>query len=286
MQELITARGLTKQYKQVRALDDVNLTVERGRIVGLIGPNGAGKTTFLKSVMGLIHHEGSIQVLGLDPRQQRPRVMQSLCYIADVASLPGWMRVSQAVEYTQMIHPRFRREKAEEYLARTDILPKSKIAKLSKGMKTQLHLALVMAIDADLLVLDEPTLGLDILYRRQFYTDLLNEYYDETRTILVSTHQVEEVEHILTDLVFINAGRIVLDCAMDQVAENFVLLNCSDGNEAQARALGPMYEEQQMGVTSFIFENVPRERLAELGKVRTPGVADLFVAKIGKKNHD
>ena len=227
-----------------------------------------------------------MQVLGLDPRRQRARVMQNLCFIADVASLPGWIRVNQVLEYIESVHPRFRRQKAQEYLGRTQIGPRMKVHRLSKGMKTQLHLALVMAIDADLLVLDEPTLGLDILFRRQFYTDLLNEYYDETRTILVSTHQVEEVEHILTDLVFIDNGRIALDCAMDQVGETYSLLNCDDGCEEQARALNPMYEEQQMGVTSFIFENVPRERLAELGKVRTPGVADLFVAKIGKQNHD
>ncbi len=275
---VISCRDVTRKYGKFTALDRVNLDVRPGRIVGLVGPNGAGKTTLLKGILGLGRCEGALSVLGLDPHGDRNELMQRVCYIADVAVMPGWMKVCDAVDFVSGVHPRFDRDKAMGYLAKTEILPKSKIKTLSKGMKTQLHLALVMAIEADLLVLDEPTLGLDILYRKAFYTDLLNEYFDEQRTILITTHQVEEVEHILTDLVFIRKGRIVLDAEMDQIGKVYTELMTKSESLEEARALGPIHEQEVFGRTVMLFRDVPRERLAPLGEVRTPGVADLFVA--------
>jgi ABC-2 type transport system ATP-binding protein len=280
MSALIKAKGLKKNYGALRALDDVSLEIEPGRIVGLIGPNGAGKTTALKAILGLTGFEGEMDVLGFDPRTQRHRMMQEVCFIADVATLPRWMRVRQAIDFVEGVHPRFRRERAEHFLSRTEIKRDSKIKALSKGMVTQLHLALVMAIDARLLVLDEPTLGLDILYRKEFYTNLLNDYFDEQKTIIVTTHQVEEIEKILTDLVFIHHGRIVLNEAMEDLDQRFSEVLVAPDRADAARALGPIHEREVFGKKLFIFEDVARERVAELGEVRAPNVSDLFVAKM------
>nr|WP_276611075.1 ABC transporter ATP-binding protein [Wenzhouxiangella sp. XN24] len=261
-------------------MDGVDFEIPAGRIVGLIGPNGAGKTTALKAILGLGPFEGQLEVLGLDPRRQRAELMRQVSFIADVAVLPRWLRVRQALDITAGLHPRFSRERAEAFLARTEIKRDSKISALSKGMVTQLHLALVMAIDARLLVLDEPTLGLDIIYRKEFYAALLNDYFDEERTILLTTHQVEEVEHILTDLMFISQGRIVLDESMDTLGEKYLeVATRPDGAEA-ARRLGPLYERQGLGRHHFIFEGRARSELEPLGEIRLPGVADLFVAKV------
>ena len=280
MADLITARGLAKSFGTTRALDGVSFTVRPGRIVGLIGPNGAGKTTALKALLGLTRFEGELSVLGLDPYRQRHRLMQDVCFIADVAVLPRWIRVHQLIEFVAATHPRFRREVCEHFLARSDVRKASRVRELSKGMVTQLHLALVMAIDAKLLVLDEPTLGLDILMRKQFYETLLNEYFDEQRTILVTTHQVEEVEHILTDLLFIDRGRIVLDAAMDQVQEQYAQVAVRPEHLAAARTHRPIAERQGLGRTHMLFRGADRAELERLGEVGVPSVADLFVAVI------
>jgi len=277
---LVRARGLSKRFGSVAALDNVDLEIGQGRIVGLIGPNGAGKTTALKALLGLTPFEGELEVLGRDPRRHRHTVMQDVCFIADVAVLPRWLRVSQALDLTEGLHPRFNRQRAEAFLSRTSIKTRSRVRELSKGMVTQLHLALVMAIDARLLVLDEPTLGLDILFRKEFYETLLNDYFDQDRTILVTTHQVEEIEHILTDVVFINGGRIVLNETMDNIGERYAEIAVGPEQVEQARSLGPIYEHEVFGRTVFVFEGQPRERLEGLGERRVPGIADLFVAKI------
>jgi len=271
---------LSKSYGSVRALDDVSFEIQQGRIVGLIGPNGAGKTTALKAVLGLTAFDGQLEVLGLDPRRERHRVMQDVCFIADVAVLPKWLRVRQALDMVAGLHPKFDRTRAEAFLTRTTVRMDSKIGQLSKGMVTQLHLALVMAIEARLLVLDEPTLGLDIIFRKEFYTTLLNDYFDDNRTILVTTHQVEEIEHILTDVMFIDRGQLVLDESMDNIAERFIELSVKPDRAQEARALGPLSEQEMFGRRVFLFENGDRERLGDLGEARTPGIADLFVAKI------
>lgn len=280
---LIEARGLHKAYKSTVALDGINLTVEQGRILGLIGPNGAGKTTALNAILGLTPYEGELRVLGLDPWQHRDQLMRDVCFIADVAILPRWLRVSQALDFVAGVHPRFDRAKAETFLMKTDIKRNSKVRELSKGMVTQLHLALVMAIDARLLVLDEPTLGLDILYRKQFYDSLLNDYFDRTRTIIVTTHQVEEVQHVLTDLMFINRGRIVLDTSMEEFESRYTEVQVKPETVAAARALQPVSERQGLGRTVFLFDKADRQQLAALGEVRTPSIADLFVAVIGQE---
>jgi ABC-2 type transport system ATP-binding protein len=278
--DLIVARGLGKTFGSTRALDDVNFRVQPGRIVGLIGPNGAGKTTALKALLGLTRFDGELSVLGLNPFRQRHQLMQDVCFIADVAVLPRWIRVAQLIEFVAATHPRFRREVCEHFLSRSDIKRTSRVKELSKGMVTQLHLALVMAIDAKLLVLDEPTLGLDILMRKQFYETLLNEYFDEQRTILVTTHQVEEIEHILTDLLFIDRGRIVLDAAMDDVQEKYAQVAIRPEHLAAARTLKPVAERQGLGRTHMLFNGIDRAELARLGEVGVPSVADLFVAVI------
>jgi ABC-2 type transport system ATP-binding protein len=280
---LIEARGLRKVYKTTVALDGVNLRVEQGRILGLIGPNGAGKTTALNAILGLTPFEGELRVLGLDPWQNRDQLMRDVCFIADVAILPRWLRVSQALDFVAGVHPRFDRTKAEAFLAKTDIKRASKVRELSKGMVTQLHLALVMAIDARLLVLDEPTLGLDILFRKRFYDSLLNDYFDRSRTIIVTTHQVEEVQHVLTDLMFINRGRIVLDTSMEDFESRYTEVQVKPENLATARALKPVSERQGIGRTVFLFDGADGGQLAALGEVRTPSIADLFVAVIGKE---
>ncbi|MEO8927202.1 MAG: ABC transporter ATP-binding protein [Caulobacteraceae bacterium] len=277
----IEARGLRKAFGNTIALAGIDLDVEEGRILGLIGLNGAGKSTALNAILGLTSHEGELKVLGRDPWKERGKVMEDVCFIADVAVLPRWMRVSQALDYVAGVHPRFDRAKAEAFLARTDIKRANKVRQLSKGMVTQLHLALVMAIDARLLVLDEPTLGLDLLYRKQFYDTLLNDYFDRSRTIVVTTHQVEEVQHILTDLMFINRGAIVLSCGMEAFEARYSEVMVGPEHIAEARTLGPIYERQVFGRGLLIFDSVDRGRLAALGDVRTPSIADLFVAVMG-----
>ena len=278
MNPVISARGLTKRFGRTLAVDHIDIDIPPGRIVGLIGPNGAGKTTALKAILGLATFEGELSVLGKNPARDRAALMEDVCFIADVAVLPRWIRVWQLIDLTEQLHPRFSREKCLEYLAHTKITPEHKVKQLSKGMVAQLHLSLVMAIDARLLVLDEPTLGLDILYRKQFYTNLLNDYFDEQRTILITTHQVEEVEHILTDLVFIQDGKIALDATMDEVQERYAELMVSEQNAEQARKLGPLYERVLFGRHIFLYEGADRAQLAELGEIHTPSVADLFVA--------
>jgi len=278
---VIEARGLRKSFKTTVALDGIDLHVEQGRILGLIGPNGAGKTTALNAILGLTTYEGQLQVLGRDPWTKRDELMRDVCFLADVAILPRWLRVSQALDYVAGVHPRFDRAKAEGFLAKTDIRHASKIRELSKGMVTQLHLAIVMAIDARLLVLDEPTLGLDILFRKQFYDSLLNDYFDGNRTIIVTTHQVEEVEHLLTDLMFINRGRIVLNCSMEEFESRFAEVQVRPEQVEAARALHPIHERQALGRNIFLFDRVDRQQLTPLGEVRAPSIADLFVAVIG-----
>ena len=274
----IEARGLRKTFGSTVALDGVDLRVEEGRVVGLIGPNGAGKTTALNAFVGLTPYQGVLKVVGRDPWLERDELMRDVCFIADVAVLPRWIRVSQALEYAAGVHPRFDRRKAEGFLAKTTIQRTSKVRELSKGMVAQLHLALVMAIDAKLLVLDEPTLGLDILYRKQFYDSLLNDYFDRSRTIVVTTHQVEEIQNVLTDLMFINRGRIVLSCSMEEFESRYVEVTVNPERVAAARAVRPMYERQVFGRSILLFDRVDREELAALGEVRTPSIADLFVA--------
>jgi len=280
----IEARGLRKAFGTTVALDGVNLRVEEGRILGLIGPNGAGKTTALNAILGLTPFQGELNVLGRNPWGERDQLMRDVCFIADVAVLPRWMRVSQALEYLVGVHPRFDRAKAEGFLAKTSIRSTNKVRELSKGMVTQLHLALVMAIDARLLVLDEPTLGLDILFRKQFYDSLLNDYYDRSRTIVVTTHQVEEIQHVITDLMFMNHGRIVLSCSMEEFEARYLEVTVNPEHVVAARALKPLHERQLLGRSIFVFDGVDRQQLVALGEVRTPSIADLFVAVMG--NHD
>ena len=279
----IEARGLRKTFGATKALDGIDLRVEEGRILGLIGPNGAGKTTALNAILGLAPYEGHLNVLGLDPWQARDELMRDVSFIADVAVLPRWIRVSQAIDYVEGVHPRFERAKAEEFLAKTTIRLDSKVRELSKGMVTQLHLALVMAIDARLLVLDEPTLGLDILYRKQFYDSLLNDYFDRSRTIVVTTHQVDEIQDVLTDVMFIDRGRIVFSCSMAEFESRYLELAVNQENAAAARSLKPINERQAIGRSIFLFDGTDRHKLAALGEVRRPGIADLFVAVIGNQ---
>jgi ABC-2 type transport system ATP-binding protein len=285
---IIEARGLRKAFGATVALDRIDLRIDEGRIVGLIGPNGAGKTTALNAILGLTPYQGELKVLGRDPWTERDRLMRDVSFIADVAVLPRWIRVSQVLEYVAGVHPRFDRGKAEGFLAKTNIQRGSKVRELSKGMVTQLHLALVMAIDAKLLVLDEPTLGLDILYRKQFYDSLLSDYFDRSRTIVVATHQIEEVQHVLTDLMFIDRGRIVFSCSMDEFELRYVEVMVRPEQVVAARALGPMHERQALGRSILLFDRgvnqkLERQQLATLGEVRTPSIADLFVAVLGNK---
>ncbi len=276
---VVAARGLRKAYKNTLALDDARFEIPAGRIVGLIGPNGAGKTTALKAILGLIPFEGELQVLGKDPRTQRDALMNDVCFIADVAVLPRWITVAQAIEFVAGVHPRFDAARCQRFLEGTQLKPGMKVREMSKGMIVQLHLALVMAIDARLLVLDEPTLGLDILYRKQFYQRLLEDYFDEDKTILVTTHQVEEIEHILTDVMFIRAGKIVLETAMDTLSERYLEVLVNADRLEEARALRPVDERSlPFGKTVMLFDGADPARLAELGETRTPGLADLFVA--------
>ena len=275
---IISARGLRKQYGKQVAIDGLSFDIAPGRIVGLIGPNGSGKTTTLKAILGLTASDGELSVLGRDPRTQRDALMDDVCFIADVAILPGWLRVGDAIDFIAGVHPRFDRSKAERYLAHTKLAPKMKVKTMSKGMIVQLHLALVMAIDARLLVLDEPTLGLDILYRKQFYQNLLEDYFDENKTIIITTHQIEEVEHILSDLMFIRDGRIVLASTMEEVGERYIEVMVGPQHVNPARALQPISERSVFGKSVMLFDGVDRAQLAALGEVRTPSLADLFVA--------
>jgi ABC-2 type transport system ATP-binding protein len=274
----IEARGLRKAFGTTIALDGIDLRVDEGRILGLIGPNGAGKTTALNAILGLTPYQGELRVLGRDPWIERDQLMRDACFIADVAVLPRWIRVSQALDYVAGVHPRFSRAKAESFLEKTTIKHSSKVRELSKGMVTQLHLALVMAIDARLLVLDEPTLGLDILYRKQFYDSLLNDYFDRNRTIVVATHQVEEIEHVLTDVMFIDRGRIVFSRSMEELESRYLEVMVRPEEAAAARVLKPMHERQAFGGSVMLFEGMDRQRLSVFGDVRTPSIADLFVA--------
>jgi ABC-2 type transport system ATP-binding protein len=280
MTAVIEARALTKSYGATRALDGVSFSVEAGRIVGLIGPNGAGKTTALKAILGLTPYSGELRVLGLDPCTQRDALMREVCFIADVAVLPRWLRVSQALEFVAGVHPRFDRSIAENFLKKTDIRLASRVRELSKGMVTQLHLALVLAIDARLLVLDEPTLGLDLLYRRSFYDTLLNDYFDKERTILLTTHQVEEVENLLTDVIFINHGRVALAAAVEELGSRYQQLTLAAEQAARARTLQPFYEREVFGRVAMYFEGRSPAELGAFGELRTPSIADLFVAKM------
>ncbi len=276
---VITGRGLRKAYKQTVALDTPSLSISPGRITGLIGPNGAGKTTLLKALLGLTTVEGELHVLGLDPTVQRNALMNDVCFIADVAVLPRWMKVREAIDFVAGVHPRFDRARCERFLSTTKLQPRQRVRELSKGMIVQLHLALVMAIDAKVLVLDEPTLGLDILYRKEFYQRLLEDYFDEQKTIIVTTHQVEEIEHILTDVMFIRDGRIVLTADMEDIGERYTEVLVSAETADAARALHPIDERQlPFGKNVMLFDGVPRAQLAALGEVRSPGLADLFVA--------
>jgi ABC-2 type transport system ATP-binding protein len=275
---VIAARGLRKVFGKSAALDGVDLQVEEGRILGLIGPNGAGKTTALNAILGLIPYQGELKVLGRDPWTKREQLMHDVSFIADVAVLPRWIRVSQALDYVGGVHPRFDRAKAEGFLTKTAIRRDSKVRELSKGMVTQLHLALIMAIDAKLLVLDEPTLGLDILFRKQFYDSLLNDYFDRSRTIVVTTHQVDEIQDILTDVMFINRGRVVFGCSVEEFESRYCEVMVNSEKTAAARAFRPIHERQMLGRNILLFDGVDRQRLAALGDVRTPSIADLFIA--------
>lgn len=280
MTSLVSARNVSKSYGAVRAVDNINFDVEKGCITGLIGPNGAGKTTLLKAVLGLTDCQGSLSVLGLDPFRQRKELMQNICFIADVAVLPRWIRVYQLLDFVEAVHNNFSRKRAEELLASTKIPAKAKVRQLSKGMVTQLHLSIITAIDAKLLILDEPTLGLDIIFRKEFYGNLLEDYFNEERTIIITTHQVEEIENLLTDVMFINDGRIVLDASMDSLPEQYVELLATSDNADQARKLNPIFERDDFGRKVLTFEGINREQLTGLGELRTPDIADLFVAKV------
>ena len=280
MPALIAARDLTKKYGAHVALDRANFSVEAGRIVGLIGPNGAGKTTALRAILGLTTYEGQLQVLGREPLRDRTALMRDASFIADVAVLPAWLRVDHAIDFVAGVHPRFRRDRAAALLAKTQITGKRCMRELSKGMKTQVHLALTMAIDAKLLVLDEPTLGLDILARSAFYDALVNDYMDESRTILITTHQVEEVENLLTDVLFIDKGRIVLESSLDDIATRYAAVAVAADHIDAARAEKPFFERRMLGKVILYFEQPDLEKLAGFGEVHTPSVADLFVAKL------
>ncbi|HVC01188.1 MAG TPA: ABC transporter ATP-binding protein [Steroidobacteraceae bacterium] len=280
MTSIIEARDLTKRYGAQLAVDHASFTIQPGRIVGLIGPNGAGKTTVLRAVLGLAPYEGHLRVLGREPFHERAALLNEASFIADVAVLPGWLHVDQAIDFVAGVHPRFRRERARALLEKSRIAPKRRIRDLSRGMKTQVHLALTMAIDARLLVLDEPTLGLDLLARRNFYDALVTDYMDESRTILVTTHQVEEIENLLTDLLFLDQGRIVLDASLEEIASRYAAVAVGADRLPDARALGPFHERRALGRTMLYFENADRAALAECGDVSVPSVADLFVAKL------
>lgn len=285
MQTVIKARGLSKSYGSARVLDGIDLDLMPGRILGLIGPNGAGKTTLLKAILGLAPAQGELSVLGMNPHTQRTQMLQEISFIADTAILPRWLKVKQALDYMEGVHPRFDRAKAEVFLQRTEVKTNMLVRQLSKGMLTQLHLALVMAIDSKLLVLDEPTLGLDILYRKQFYNALLDDYFDKDKTILITTHQVEEIENLLTDVVFIRQGKLCLNTSMEELQDRFVELQLSDDQLAKVAGHTPIHIRPILGGKALIFEGADREFLRSLGPIKTPSLADIFVAKMhGEKS--
>ncbi len=285
MSNVIHADQLTKKYGRLAALDNINLNIARGQIVGLFGPNGAGKTTLLKAMLGLTSYQGNLAVLGLNPRKKRSKLMQNVSFIADVAILPPWLKVNNAIEFVNGVHPKFNPDKAHEFLARTKINQNSKVRTLSKGMIAQLHLALVMAIDADILVLDEPTLGLDIIYRKTFYQNLLNDYFNENRTIIIATHQVEEVESLLTNLIMLDKGNVILNESMQAFSERYTYVTAKSDNINACRQLNPIHEEQQFGQTKFLFENTDKNTLQQLGEITAPSISDVFVAKVsGEKS--
>jgi ABC-2 type transport system ATP-binding protein len=280
----IEAHGLRKVFGSVTALDGIDFRLEAGRILGIIGPNGAGKTTVLSAMLGLTSYDGELRVLGRNPWTERDRLMCDVGFMADIAVLPRWIKVTQLLDYVAGVHPRFNRAKAEGFLAKTSVRRESRVREFSKGMVTQLHLALVMAMDARLLVLDEPTLGLDILFRKQFYDTLLTDYYDQTRTIVVTTHQVEELQHVLTDLMFIDRGRIVLSCSMEEFESRFVEVMVRPEHLDAARALKPVHQRLVFGRDTFLFDGIARDQAAALGEARTPGIADVFVALVGNRS--
>ncbi|MFV8818104.1 ABC transporter ATP-binding protein [Haliea sp. E17] len=284
MGNIVEAKGLTRRFGDLLAVDHVDFSIPAGAVVGLIGPNGAGKTTLLRSLLGLADYQGDLEVLGLVPRRERARLMQEVSFIADTAVLPRWARVGELLDYTEGVHPQFDRQRAERFLSTTDVTPKRRVRDLSKGMMVQLHLALVMSIDARLLVLDEPTLGLDLLFRKRFYEQLMTDYYDEERTIVISTHQVDEVQHILTDVMFINRGKLVLSRSMQDIEENFVQLNAVGGAVDKALSLPHLGSHSILGGRAIIFEGLERSTLAPLGELRTPSISDLFVAMVGGDN--
>ncbi len=282
MSTVISARHLRKRFGKKAAMDDLSFTVEQGSITGLIGPNGAGKTTTLKAILGLTSFDGELDVLGMDPRHGRHHLMERVCFIADVGVLPRWMKVSEALDFVDGVHPRFNRQKAEAMLSETTISKKLKVSQLSKGMVTQLHLALILAIEVELLVLDEPTLGLDILYQKAFFDRLLNDYYDKETTIVISTHQVEEVKSLLTHLMFINEGKLVLDTTMEDFPQTWQEVIVAPDKYAEAAALNPIHVRPMLGSKIMMFEKVAREQLEQLGELQVPTVSDLFVAKMQK----
>ncbi len=283
MTDLISIQGLTKTYNNATVVNQIDLTVTAGQILGLVGPNGAGKTTCLQAILGLIDCQGTVEVLGLNPRTQRQKMLEQVAYIADVAVLPKWLKVAQALQYMAGVHPNFDIEKAETFLAKTNISKSAKVKTLSKGMVTQLHLALILAIDAKVLILDEPTLGLDILTRRQFYNHLLEDFYDEDKCIIVTTHQIEEIEHILTDVAFIQDGNLVLADNVENVRERFNLVAVNNEHLAQAKELNPLYANSLMGLTSMLFDNKDKQTLSQFGKLSTPSLADIFVGVMNKE---
>lgn len=280
MSSVVSAKNVCKSFGSTKAVDNVSFEIAPGKITGLIGPNGAGKTTLLKAILGLTDFEGELSVLGLDPFRQRKELMQNICFISDVAVLPRWIRVSQLLDFIGTVHPNFSRSRAEELLRKTKVSPTAKVRELSKGMVTQLHLSIIIAIDAKFLVLDEPTLGLDIIFRKEFYSNILNDYFDGEKTILITTHQVEEIENLLTDIMFINDGRLLLDTSMEALPDQFVELMATNEKAESARRFGPIFEHDVFGKKIMTFEGVERAELAEFGDLRTPAVADLFVAKI------
>ncbi|MEZ5497563.1 MAG: ABC transporter ATP-binding protein [Gammaproteobacteria bacterium] len=277
-QDIVNAVGLSKNYGKFKALDNVNINIGKGKIVGLIGPNGAGKTTLLKSLLGLTSYDGDLQIMGLNPFKQRAQLMEDICFIADVAVLPDWIKVCELLDFVEQTHAKFSREKAEGFLKSTKIKNNQKVKSMSKGMVVQLHLAIVMSIEAKLLVLDEPTLGLDIIYRKEFYDNLLNDYFDHERTIIITTHQVEEVEHILTDLLFIKDGKIVLDSSMEELTADYLEVMMPSENYEDGMSFNPLTVRKIFGKYVMLFKNVNRGELSALGEVQRPGVADLFVA--------
>ena len=280
MTSLVTARNVSKSFGAVRAVDNVSFEIEKGKIMGLFGPNGAGKTTLLKALLGLTQCDGDLSVLGLDPFRQRKELMKNICFIADVAVLPRWIKVEQLLDFVEATHPNYSRKRSEELLAQTKVRKDARVRELSKGMVTQLHLSIITAVDARLLVLDEPTLGLDIIFRKEFYSNLLNDYFDGERTIFITTHQVEEIENLMTDIMFINDGRLLLNTSMESLAGKFVELVTSGENADKARQLGPLYERDDFGKKVMTFEGIDRDKVAAFGELHTPSVADLFVAKV------